>query len=208
VNHFVKICGLANAEDIHATVAAGPDAVGFVFWPRSPRGVTAEEVRTWTEDLAMKDVRKVGVFVDHSVEEIRRVVETAGLDVVQLHGPYTAEEISSLDLPVWRVLHADRLPEDWNRVPVEAVLLDSGTVDMPGGTGVQVNTARAIELIQKSNWPVLLAGGLKADKVGNVIETVRPSGVDVSSGVEALPGQKDLDAVRAFIKNARFAFSS
>lgn len=208
MNHLVKICGLANEQDVQETLSLRPDAVGFIFWPKSPRGVTAEEVAAWTRGAIPDGIRKVGVFVDTPVAEIPVLAETAGLDVVQLHGAYSAEEISTLQVPVWRVLHADRLPEDWNEVPVEALLIDSGTVQMPGGTGVRVDTGRAGELTRQSRIPVVLAGGLNAGNVANAISEIQPDGVDVSSGVEAEPGKKDLKAVASFISESRTAFRS
>lgn len=208
MNAFVKICGLATEEDVHHTIEAAPDAMGFIFWAKSPRGVTAESVSHWTHNRMPPGIRKVGVFVDSTVHEIEKSAEEAGLDVVQLHGSYTARQIRELTYPVWRVLHVDRLPEDWNDEPVEALLVDSGTVKMPGGTGVRVNTERAIRLIRQSNFPVLLAGGLKQDTVSGVIKDTLPNGVDVSSGVELHPGKKDMNAVQFFIQNARSAFSS
>ena len=205
---LVKICGLARREDVAATLETEPDAMGFIFWPKSPRGVSAAEVRAWTGGRMRPPVRKVGVFVDSGVEEIEAVAREADLDVVQLHGPYSADQIRQITLPVWRVLHADRLPSDWNQVPVDALLLDSGTVEMPGGTGVRVDADRARDLIAQSKFPVLLAGGLKADNVRGLIQKVQPAGVDVSSGVESKPGHKNMSAVRAFIRNARQAFQS
>ena len=205
---LIKICGLAGAVDVEETLAAGPDAVGFVFWPKSPRAVTPEQVRDWTGRPGSVPVRKVGVFVDTPVDGIHRTVETAGLDVVQLHGPYAAEEIDRIRMPVWRVLHLDRMPDDWKTCRVEALLVDSGTAAMPGGTGVGVDAGRAREVVKESPFPVLLAGGLKADNVADVIKNVSPGGVDVSSGVEIRPGKKNPDAVKTFIRNARSAFSS
>lgn len=199
---FIKICGLANAADVEATVACAPDALGFIFWAKSPRAVTPAQVGDWTRDLPA-GLRKVGVFVDALPEEIKRSAEMAGLDVIQLHGDQMFED---LGLPVWKVLHLDRLPAGFENFPAEAYLIDSGTVDMPGGTGLRVDTERASAFVKQSKLPVVLAGGLKAGTVGNAIREVRPAGVDVSSGVELRPGQKDLGAVKDFIQQAREAF--
>jgi phosphoribosylanthranilate isomerase len=206
MHSLVKICGLANEHDVIQTLELGPDAVGFILWPNSPRGVTPKQVAAWTNGRMPEGVRKVGVFVDTPVEEMVCIASEIELDVLQLHGEYTAKDIEVMTLPVWRVLHADRLPPDWNEVPVEALLLDSGTVEMPGGTGIRVDTNRAKEIIRQSKFPVLLAGGLKAGNVSSVIQHVVPAGVDVSSGVEAEPGRKDMAAVKAFLQNARSAF--
>lgn len=204
----VKICGLANERDVKETASAMPDAMGFIFWPKSPRAVSGALVAEWTRGDVDASIQKVGVFVDSSVADIQKTADVAGLDIIQLHGPYTADQIKQIERPVWRVLHTDRLPEDWNDIPVSALLVDSGTVSMPGGTGIQVNTASAISMRDQSNFPLLLAGGLNADNVGSMIEIVSPDGVDVSSGVESVPGTKDMNAVRSFIRNARAAFSS
>ncbi|MGA0333733.1 MAG: phosphoribosylanthranilate isomerase [Kiritimatiellia bacterium] len=205
---FIKICGLANRQDVEETLALAPDALGFIFYAKSPRAVTPEQVGEWTRDLVPPTMKKVGVFVDATVEEMHRAAGIAGLDILQLHGRENAETVSALELPVWKVLHLDRLPEGWEQLPVEALLIDSGTVEMPGGTGVSVNTGAAAEFICKSNLPVVLAGGLKAGTVGEVIREVRPCGVDVSSGVELAPGRKDMPSVAEFIRNAREAFST
>ncbi|WFB34698.1 phosphoribosylanthranilate isomerase [Kiritimatiellota bacterium B12222] len=203
---FVKICGLAQADDVEATLALQPDAVGFIFWSKSPRAVSPEQVNMWTQGLVPEGTRKVGVFVDASVDEVNRTAEIAGLDVVQLHGQENADFIHQVDRSVWKALHLDRLPADLADLEVEALLIDSGTVEMPGGTGKQVDMDRAREFISQSRHRVLLAGGLKAGTVEEAILTVRPFGVDVSSGVERIPGQKDMDAVQNFIANARSAF--
>lgn len=207
IQDLVKICGLANQEDVTATLSLEPDAVGFILWPKSPRGVSAKDVAVWTQDQMPPRTRKVGVFVDSSVEQIEAMAEEAGLDILQLHGAYTAEQILQLSKPVWRVLHVDRLPDDWNEVPVEALLVDSGTVEMPGGTGVRVDIDAAVRLIEESNYPVVLAGGLKAGTVHQAIRDAKPDGVDVSSGVELHPGKKDMQAVQEFVHQARNAYT-
>lgn len=200
---LVKICGLACEGDVRETIEAGPDALGFIFWPKSPRAVTADQVAAWTKGIVPAGMRKVGVFVDASADEIRETVERAGLDVVQLHGEESIETIRQLDCPAWKAMHLDRLPSNWRELPVERILIDSGTVTMPGGTGLRVDTARARDFVCESKVPVVLAGGLKSGTVGKAIREVRPDGVDVSSGVEIEPGRKDMNAVRAFIRNAR-----
>lgn len=199
----VKICGLAREEDFRAAVEAGPDAVGFVFWPKSPRAVKASRVADWVRECPAPGVRRVGVFVNQPLSEVAGVVEKAGLDVVQLHGNESVDYMEALPVPVWRAVHLDRPPEGWARFPVEALLVDSGTVEMPGGTGVRVDVERAAAFVETSPFPVWLAGGLNAGNVGQAISDVRPFGVDVSSGLERAPGEKDPNAVRAFVRAAR-----
>jgi len=207
MNGLVKICGLASGEDVRAVGAMGPDCLGFIFWPRSPRAVTAEQVADWTRGLP-GGVRKVGVFVDQPLDEVRESAERAGLDVIQLHGREDAAYLRALNRPVWKALHLDRLPAEPEALPAEAFLIDSGTVEMPGGSGVRVDTERAAAFVAAhAKRKVLLAGGLKAGTVADAVLAVRPRGVDVSSGVELAPGRKDLAAVREFIQNARAAFA-
>jgi phosphoribosylanthranilate isomerase len=171
---LVKICGLASERDVRETIEAGPDALGFNFWYKSPRVVTAEQVASWTRGVVPAGMRKVGIFVDASAEEIHEIVKRAGLDVVQLHGEESVDVIRQLDCPVWKVMHLDRLPAQWRELPVERVLIDSGTVAMPGGTGLRVDTERARTFVRESKLPVVLAGGLKSSTVGEAIREVRP----------------------------------
>lgn len=205
MNGLVKVCGLTQKSDVEHAVHAGADAFGFVFWPKSPRCVTAAHVA----DLPVPSDRlKVGVFVNQPPEFVQTVFKTAQLNVVQLHGDEDADYIRRLNLPAWKALHLDRLPPDWETLPVEALLIDSGTVDMPGGTGVCVDIQRARTFIGETRHNVLLAGGLKADTILQAIQTARPYGVDVSSGVEIEPGVKSHTAIDAFIREARKAFHS
>lgn len=202
---LVKICGLTRAVDVEVAVDAGADALGFNFWPPSPRAVTPGDVADWTRGV---HTLKVGVFVNQSVEDVRRAMETAGLDVAQLHGDEDANYMNTLGLSVWKAVHLDRLPAPLPAPPAEVLLVDSGTREMPGGTGVRVDVERARDFLLKTPHKVLLAGGLKADTVAQAVLDVRPFGVDVSSGVEVAPGKKDPGAVRAFVQNAREAFQS
>ena len=207
---FVKICGLANAEDVAAVAALRPDALGFVLWPKSPRAVRPEQIAEWTAALP-PDLLKVGVFVDTNPYDIRRAVKIARLDVVQWHGfPkkgkahatlfQTLEKELAGVARVWTVVRLDREPAP---AFVDALLLDSYSPATPGGTGQTVDWAVAREFVAASRTKVVLAGGLRAENVAEAIRTVQPWGVDVSSGVESQPGKKNLDAVRQFIESAR-----
>lgn len=200
---LVKICGLAREEDVVSTLETLPDALGFIFWARSPRAVTPEMVGAWTRDRVPAGVRKIGVFVNPTLEEVLQAIEEAELDVVQLHGTEGPDLIRAIPKPVWKALHVDRLPADWESYPVEAVLLDSGTVEMPGGTGQTVDIHRAKDFIQQSPLPVWLAGGLNSSNVQEALLGAGPIGVDVSSGVEAFPGTKNPEAVRQFVRAVR-----
>lgn len=200
---FVKICGLCRAEDVEAVAALSPDAMGFVFWPGSPRAALPLEVGEWTRGLPA-EIRKVGVFVDASAEEIREVVEVAGLDVVQLHGGEDPAFCGALGVPVWKVIHLDRLPSvALSAYPVDALLIDSYSAKSPGGTGIVVDWQAAAAFAVDAPRRVVLAGGLTPENVTEAIRAVDPWGVDVSSGVEAAPGRKDIHLVGAFIDQCR-----
>ena len=220
---FIKICGLACAEDVAAVAALRPDALGFVFWPRSPRAVTPEQVASWTRALP-PDILKVGVFVDPAPEELRRTVTTARLNIVQWHGHAMkaeggrrkADEVfQSLEKTLsgvsglWKVVRPDRGPGGSPTAIrdvepfVDAILLDSYSPTAPGGTGQVGDWAAARDFVAHCRKPVLLAGGLKPANVRAAVQAVRPWGVDVSTGVEARPGQKDLELVKRFIETCR-----
>lgn len=200
---FVKICGLGHPGDIDAVAAMEPDAMGFIFWSRSPRYVKPEEVAAWAADVP-RTIRKVGVFVDESAQTVREIAETAGLDVLQLHGDEDPGYVASLTGPVWKAIHLDRFDTDRaSAYPVDAFLVDSYSSKAPGGTGRTVDWDRARAFIDAEPTPVLLAGGLRPENVTEAIRRTRPWGVDVSSGVEAEPGRKDLNRVKAFIEQCR-----
>ena len=173
----VKICGLTRRGDVEAAVECGADYVGFVLVPASKRFVPLDRLAGLTRNLA--GVRKVGVFADASLEEIRRAVETGGLDIVQLHGAETPEFARSIDFAeVWKATYdAD--------FPAARLVCDAPQ----GGSGRFGNHELAAELAK--HRPVMLAGGLAPGNVAEVTRFVRPAGVDVASGVESAPGVKD-----------------
>ena len=203
---FVKICGITRLTDALHAVEQGATAVGFVLWPRSPRGVTTEQVAEIVRKLP-SHVMKVGVFVNESIESIRAIAERTGLTAVQLHGDEVPAYADALEWPVFRAVSVADLEEAvaaWN--PETAMLVDNIDPVRRGGTGAVIDWSRAATIAQKRR--VVLAGGLTVDNVASAIRAVRPFGVDVSSGVEASPGVKDMVKVSEFITNAREAFVS
>lgn len=200
---FVKICGLCRLEDVKAVAALRPDAMGFVFWPTSPRAVRAADVAVWRA-LIPAGIRTVGVFVDETVETVTRTLEEANLDIAQLHGRETPAVCEAVRSPVWKAVHLDRLPDEpLTAYPVDAFLVDSYSTTSPGGTGIVVDWQSAGRFVKAAAVPVLLAGGLKPDNVAEAIRVAQPWGVDVSSGVETRPGEKDIALVRRFIEQCR-----
>lgn len=222
---WVKICGTTNLEDARVAVEAGADALGFVF-AKSPRQVTAEQAGEIISALG-KDVEKIGVFVDADFDGIVRTVLTAGLTGVQIHGPVDgglAERLrerfaegssGAKRFKILQVLHfgagEDALDERLVALrqcgAVDAVLVDSRTATAQGGTGVSYDwaAARRSFVNAAAQLRMVVAGGLTPENVREAIATLEPWGVDVVSGVEAAPGRKDPEKVRAFVERARAA---
>ncbi|HMP71706.1 MAG TPA: phosphoribosylanthranilate isomerase [Kiritimatiellia bacterium] len=200
---FVKICGLARREDILEVAAFRPDAMGFVLWPDSPRAIAAEDLIRWAP-LIPPGIRKVGVFVDPELSEVRRIANLSGLDVIQLHRVENIERFRMIGLPIWKAIHADRMaPGEIGEGRVDAWVADTYSKDVPGGTGKTGNWEAIRGLVRTSRAPVLVAGGLNERNVEEAIRHIRPWGVDVSSGVEAEPGKKNVNSVREFIRACR-----
>jgi phosphoribosylanthranilate isomerase len=213
---WVKICGMTNLEDALVAVDAGADAVGFVFYEKSPRCVSVETARKIVGKLPSK-LDKVGVFVNEPPERVSAIGGEAGLTAVQLHGDEyknpqcyleewgklffalsVADVLNGLTEPIGEVI-IPKLPQS------STILLDSGTPEKRGGTGKTFAWAEARWLVSALTrlHPIVVAGGLTASNVGHAAEFLRPWGVDVASGVEERPGKKDPEKVRAFVKAVR-----
>lgn len=201
----VKICGLTRFEDAELAVQLGADALGFIFWPRSPRAVTPDVVRDIVRHLPALPVR-VGVFVNATPEEVADVAKTAALDVVQLHGDEDVAQYAHLALRVIKSVDVGSAVtlDDASRLPPAVVpLVDAVDPAQRGGTGKVADWASAARLA--SRRPVILAGGLTEENVAQAILQVRPWAVDVSSGVEWTHGIKSPDRMRAFFERVREA---
>ena len=199
---FIKVCGLRRAEDVECAVTHGATAVGFIFWPRSPRYVDPDRAAALVR-LVPPGVETVGVFVNEDPAAVREIAARTGVSIVQLHGDEGPEVAAQLDRPVMKAMGVEAVRTTaW---PLETtVLLDVTDRERRGGTGQQVDWARAAEVARAQR--VVLAGGLMPDNVGAAIATVHPFGVDVSSGVEDEPGVKNALLVRSFLEHARAAF--
>jgi phosphoribosylanthranilate isomerase len=209
---WVKICGMTNLEDSLTAVDAGADAVGFVFYEKSPRCVSVETVREIVEKLP-EHVEKVGVFVNVR-PNVADVSKQAGLTIAQIYchtqPALTDEYLVKLPCRVIPAISLGTVGEnellgfhvsDRVRNHIVATLIDSGNSERPGGTGQQFDWNVMADLPADMNFVV--AGGLRPDNVGEAIRILRPWGVDVASGVEARPGKKDPEGVRAFVKAVR-----
>ncbi|MBW7908757.1 MAG: phosphoribosylanthranilate isomerase [Kiritimatiellae bacterium] len=204
MKYFVKICGLTSEAEVEAVAALSPDAIGFVFWPGSKRFVHAEDVAVWTRDLP-PTIKKVGVFVDSEALDVLRTMELANLDIAQLHGSEQPADFLNFPRPLWRAVrlapHHPAVPPD--RWSVEAFLVDAYSPKAPGGTGQLTDWTVARHFVTHSLKPVILAGGLTPENVREALKSVNPWGADVSSGVEAEPGRKDMEKVKRFIEQCR-----
>jgi phosphoribosylanthranilate isomerase len=242
---WIKICGITNLEDARSAVDAGADALGFVFWEKSPRKVDPKAAREIVEQLP-QGIEKVGVFVDTPLEVDQDICSEVHLTAHQREVPfrvslavkrggYTGVFFYRGGLKAFKVISVNclladekrlesmmRMFEHWDeritpeagsrlsRDTFETFFLDAGSADQPGGTGKTFDWNQALPLVEvmRSKVKVVVAGGLNPDNVGEAIGILRPWGVDVSSGVEARPGKKDPEKVRAFVKAVREAEKS
>jgi phosphoribosylanthranilate isomerase len=196
----VKICGLTRHEDAAIAVDLGADAIGFVFWLKSPRAVTPHAVRSIVDRLPAF-VTRVGVFVDASPAEVVETVLAAGLDAVQLHGDEQFEDYRTVGA---RLIRGVALDDDeaadraalWPRDVTP--LVDAADRERRGGTGQLADWTRAATLAAKR--PILLAGGITAENVTDAVRRVRPWAIDVSSGVEKAPGIKSSERMQQLFK--------
>jgi phosphoribosylanthranilate isomerase len=223
---WVKICGITNIEDALTAVEAGADALGFVFYEKSPRKVDAETARKIVEALPA-EVEKVGVFVCESAQRMESMAERVGLTATQLHveGPSLGDEKphgtrSSETLKHYVALPVRHFLDEQGRFDgfivsvnqdkpdkrLSGIFLDSGTPEKIGGTGRIFDWTAALpvaEVIKRAGHSLVVAGGLTPTNVTEAIRILKPWGVDVSSGVEAAPGKKDPEKVRAFVAAVR-----
>ena len=198
----VKICGMTQLKDALFAVEQGVDAVGFIFYKKSPRAVTMKSVREIITKLPPL-VDTVGVFVNESAERVNKIADYCGLDLVQLHGeesPAFCRKIHRRVIKAFRVKDLQSIKQ-LEKFPVSGFLLDTFSDDLHGGTGKTFDWNLALPA--KKMGPVILAGGLTSRNILQAVRQVRPYGVDVCSGVEKSPGIKDLEKVRAFLKNIR-----
>ena len=200
---FVKICGITNLDDALMAVEAGADALGFNFYPPSPRYISPEAASEIITHLPV-EVLKVGVFVNESPEKVRAIAQTSGIDALQFHGDESPEYCAAfVDWYVIKVLSQKDFNNDATlNYNVSAIMVDAGDKSMRGGTGRIVDWSVAAsqrELVSK----LFLAGGLSPSNIEDAIVAVRPYAVDACSLLEQTPGRKNHELVRAFIRNVR-----
>ena len=197
----VKVCGITNLDDALAAVECGADALGFVFAP-SPRQVTAEIGRKIAEGLP-PFIYRVGVFVNSDLKRVKQTMASCHLDMAQLHGDEDADYCDALFPRAIKVFTITNIQSEreLRKYGVAAYMLDTDK-------GTAFRSSEQIQLWQLAHRlgeyrPVILAGGLTPNNVGEAIEIARPYAVDVSSGVESEPGKKDHAKMQAFIQTAK-----
>jgi phosphoribosylanthranilate isomerase len=199
----VKICGITNLADALAAIEAGADALGLNFYEKSPRHISlniAAEIASHLPPFVMR----VGLFVNAPEELVSRAIGECGLSLLQFHGdepPEFCTQFGLMSMKAFRIRDVESLKEIPN-YQTDAYLLDAYSPEARGGTGEKFNWDLAIEA-QKFGKPIFLAGGLTPENVADAVRKVRPFGVDVASGVESSPGQKDHAKIRAFILAVR-----
>ncbi|MFN8399312.1 MAG: phosphoribosylanthranilate isomerase [Anaerolineales bacterium] len=201
---IVKICGIKTLKDALTAIEAGADYLGFNFYPKSVRFIEKTACAEITSVLKREHprVKLVGVFVNSPVDKVKDILQICHLDLAQLHGDETPETFAQLAPCAFRAFRG--IPESnagYERSDAPFMLIDAAVKGVYGGSGVTADWTAAAELAKK--YPLLLAGGLTPENVADAVRQVQPWGVDVASGVESAPGEKDAEKMSAFVKAVR-----
>lgn len=194
----VKFCGFTRTEDVTCAVSLGVDALGFVFYAKSPRAVSCEQAAVLCRQVPAF-VTRVGLFVNADADTVQSTFTACGLNLVQYHGDETPEFCDRIGLPYIRAIRMKSdvdVVQEMARFPrASGFLLDAYHAGVPGGTGERFDWGR----IPVTDRPVILAGGLTPENATDAITQVNPWALDVSGGIEAAPGQKDPDKMARFM---------
>ena len=198
---IVKICGIKTLKDALTAIEAGADYLGFNFYPKSVRFIEKSACAEITSVLKREhpQIKLVGVFVNSKIEEIKDILQTCHLDLAQLHGDETPEIFAQLAPHAFRAFRG--IPESntgYERNEAPFMLIDAAVKGVYGGSGVNADWTAAAKLARQ--YPLLLAGGLTPENVTDAVKQVNPWGVDVASGVESAPGEKDAEKMKAFVR--------
>lgn len=219
---WIKVCGIRDLATAESAATAGASAVGLNFFAKSPRLVVPADAAAIVSVLSTTLTRPIGLFVNHSWDEIEFITAQTRLTAIQLHGDETPAFIAQLQQrhPDWAILKAFRIDESLQPVAefvsecrqlgvrLSGCLLDARVDGSFGGTGVVAPWELIARDYDRTNWPpLILAGGLTPDNVAAAIKTVRPDGVDTASGVESSPGVKDTKLLTRFVAEAQRAFA-
>jgi phosphoribosylanthranilate isomerase len=199
----IKICGITRFEDAKVAAGLGVDALGFIFYPKSPRHITPDAAAAIIKQLP-PFISRVGVFVDEDLEKVIQIARTAGIDTIQLHGSETPRYCSKIPLPVVKAFSIDSSTDIslLGQYSVSGFLLDTWASDRRGGTGKTFDwsIARTASTRYRN---IILAGGLNPQNMEEAVSTVLPYGVDISSGVEIKPGIKNPRKIRDVVQIIR-----
>ena len=201
----VKICGITSFNDAIMAANYGASALGFIFYEKSPRYINPKILNLWISNVP-SSVKKVGVFVNKDVDKVNKIAEELNLGMVQLHGDESPEYCNQMIKPVIKVFRVNNKFDSimLNNYQVATFLFDTYNKENHGGTGESFDWQSILQL--NTEIPVILSGGLNADNVLEGIEVVKPSAVDVNSGVEAAPGKKDEEKIKklfTILKNTK-----
>jgi phosphoribosylanthranilate isomerase len=200
----IKICGITNKQDAIEASSLGADMLGFILYKNSKRHIEPKKIMDVLNEVP-DTIAKVGVFVDENAKKVIEIAQDCSLDMLQFHGKESPEYCAQFK-DSYKIIKAFRIQdkkslESINNYDVDYYLLDTHVDGLKGGTGKTFDwkLIEGYELLR----PVILSGGLTPENVGSAIQNVAPYGVDVSSGVEALPGKKDLKLMKEFVDNVR-----
>ncbi|MDP6133436.1 MAG: phosphoribosylanthranilate isomerase [Candidatus Marinimicrobia bacterium] len=201
----VKICGITSFNDAIMATNYGASALGFIFYEKSPRYINPEILKTWISNVP-SSIKKVGVFVNKDVDKVNKIAEELNLGMVQLHGDESPEYCNQMIRPVIKVFRVNKKFDSimLKNYQVATFLFDTYNKENHGGTGESFDWQSILQL--NTETPVILSGGLNADNVLEGIEVVKPSAVDVNSGVETAPGKKDEEKIKnlfTILKNTK-----
>lgn len=200
---WIKICGIINVEDALKATDLGADALGFVFYEKSPRKIAKEKAKEIIDSLP-KEIVKVGLFVDELEEKVSEITSYCDFDILQFHGDETPDYCKKFPqkiIKAFRIKNKESLA-NIPKYEVDYYLLDAYSEVAPGGTGRTFNWDLAREA-KKFGRPIILSGGLNPKNIVEALKKVSPFGVDVSSGVESSPGKKDHRKLKEFITKVR-----
>tara|TARA_B100001123_G_C15344126_1_gene1036239 strand:- start:2663 stop:3298 length:636 start_codon:yes stop_codon:yes gene_type:complete len=194
----VKICGITRLADAISAVELGASAIGFIFYEKSPRAITLNDAHAISEKLPTNTV-KVGVFVNSPVDFIERSISNVPLDALQLHGDEPPQFCDQFNLPVLKGIQIsdEKSLREMKRFDVDGFLLDTASNGTYGGTGRTFDWSLIDD--KSTEVPIILSGGLRPENVLSAVETVRPSAIDVNSGVESKPGVKDHEKIHCLV---------
>ncbi len=209
---ILKLCGFTIASQAANAARLGASHVGIVLWPGSKRAVDPALAATIATAVTDAGAIPVGVVVNLRGAELVDLAKQTDIGLVQLHGEHDMDDAAALrtaSIPFWRALHIGRSGVDlstaarWRDAGAAAIVLDAYVPGLPGGTGARVHVEQAASFARQG--PTVLAGGLTPDGVAAAVRAVRPAGVDIASGIERAPGDKDEAAMARFVEQARAA---